>query len=31
MTDGMHLMVDALKSNGVKTIYGVVDKEVMLF
>lgn len=24
MTDGMHLMVDALKSNGVKTIYGVV-------
>lgn len=24
LTDGMHLMVDALKANGVKTIYGVV-------
>ena len=24
LTDGMHLMVDALKVNGIKTIYGVV-------
>ncbi len=24
LTDGMHLMVDALKKNGVKTIFGVV-------
>ena len=24
LTDGMHLMVDALKMNGVDTIYGVV-------
>lgn len=24
LTDGMHLMVDALKANGIQTIYGVV-------
>ena len=24
LTDGMHLIVDALKANGIKTIYGVV-------
>jgi oxalyl-CoA decarboxylase len=24
LTDGMHLLVDALKMNGVKTIFGVV-------
>ena len=28
LTDGFHLMVDALKLNGVSTIYGVVGRVV---
>ena len=28
LTDGFHLMVDALKLNGVSTIYGVVGMPI---